>query len=428
MRKLNIAIIGLGNIGCYLYKYLNENKKILTEKNNCEPIIKYISAKKKNKKRNIKYKKNQWLNNYIDATKLSDVDLIIELIGGAEGAAKKLVFNALKNKKSVVTANKALIAKYGDQLAKIAEKNKVNLEFEASVCGGVPIIRSLKESLIANKISKIYGIFNGTSNYILSSMDNKNKNFDEVLSDAKALGYAETNPAADLNGDDVSSKLKILTSLCFNSFLNDKIYVEGIREIDKADIINANNLGYKIKLIGFAELLKGKIYQRVHPTLIRKNSYIASIDGVLNAVIVDGKPVGQSIIQGEGAGPAATTSALVSDISSILRGNIKFPFSLSSKERKKLKFDTIDNRFFSAYIRFEVLDKPGVLSNITNIFSKNKVSIKRLIQNPNRNKKISSIIIITHNAKNISLNKILKEVSKKNYVNKNPKLIRIDEN
>ena len=428
MRKLNIAIIGLGNIGCYLYNFLNENKKILTEKNNCEPIIKYISAKKRNKKRNIKYKKNQWLNNYIDATKLSDVDLIIELIGGAEGAAKKLVFNALKNKKSVVTANKALIAKYGDKLAKIAERNKVNLEFEASVCGGVPIIRSLKESLIANKISKIYGIFNGTSNYILSSMDNKNKNFDEVLSDAKALGYAETNPAADLNGDDVSSKLKILTSLCFNSFLNDKIYVEGIKEIDKVDIINANNLGYKIKLIGFAELLKGKIYQRVHPTLIKKNSYIASIDGVLNAVIIDGKPVGQSIIQGEGAGPAATTSALVSDISSILRGNIKFPFSLSSKERKKLKFDSIDNRFFSSYLRFEVLDKPGVLSNITNIFSKNKVSIKRLIQNPNKNKKISSIIIITHSAKNIYLNKILKEVSKKNYINKKPKLIRIDEN
>jgi len=313
-------------------------------------------------------------------------------------------------------------------LAKIAEKNKVNLEFEAAVCGGVPIIRSLKESLIANKISKIYGIFNGTSNYILSCMDKQNKNFNEVLADAKQKGYAETNPTADLNGDDVSSKLKILSSLCFNSFLNNNIYVEGIKEIDKTDIINANNLGYKIKLIGFAELIKGKIYQRVHPTLIKKNSYIASIDGVLNAVIVDGKPVGQSIIQGEGAGPAATTSALVSDISSILRGNVKFPFSLSSKERKKLKFDTIDYRFFSAYLRFEVLDKPGVLSNITNIFSKNKVSIKRLIQNPNKNKKISSIIIITHNSKNISLNKILREVSKKNYINKKPKLIRIDEN
>jgi homoserine dehydrogenase len=426
MRKLNIAIVGLGNIGCYLFKYLEKNRKILTEKNNCLPVIKYVSAKNKKKKRDIRIKKNQWLNNYLDATKLKDVDMIIELIGGAEGPAKKLVFSALKNKKHVVTANKALIAKYGDQLAKIAESNKVNLEFEASVCGGVPIIRSLKEGLIANKITKIYGILNGTSNYILSTMDKKNNNFDEVLSSAKKLGYAESNPAADLNGEDVSSKLKILTSLCFNSFLNNNIYVEGIKNIDKTDINNANNLGYKIKLLGFAELLNNKIYQRVHPTLIKKNSYVASIDGVLNAIIIDGKPVGQSIIQGEGAGPAATTSALISDISSILRGNIKFPFSLSNKQRKSLIFDNIKDRFFSAYIRFEVIDKPGVLSDITNIFSKNKVSIKRLVQKPHKNKKNSSIVIITHNSKDQSLNKLLKIISKKNYINKKPKLIRID--
>ena len=235
-----------------------------------------------------------------------------------------------------MTANKALIAKYGDKLSKIAEKNKVNLEFEAAVCGGVPIIRSIKEGLIANKISKIYGIFNGTSNYILSSMDKQNKSFDEVLINAKKLGYAESNPSADLNGDDVASKLKILSSLCFNSFINDKIYVEGIKDIVKTDIDNANSLGYKIKLIGFAELQNNKIYQRVHPTLIKKESYVAGIDGVLNAVIIDGNPIGQSIIQGEGAGPAATTSALVSDISSILRGNIKFPFSISSSKRKIL--------------------------------------------------------------------------------------------
>jgi len=426
MRKLNIAIIGLGNIGTYLYKYLNDNKKILTEKNNCLPIVKYVSAKSRKKHRNIKIKKKQWLNNYLDSTKLKDVDLIVELIGGSEGPAKKLVFNALQNKKHVVTANKALIAKYGDQLAKIAEKNKVNLEFEASVCGGVPIIRSLKEGLIANKISKIYGIFNGTSNYILSSMDKFNKNFEDVLFDAKKLGYAESNPSADLNGDDVSSKLKILSSLCFNSFLNNNIYVEGIKEIDKTDIDNANNLGYKIKLLGFSEILNNKIYQRVHPTLIKKDSYVASIDGVLNAVIIEGKPVGQSVIQGEGAGPAATTSALISDISSILRGNVKFPFSLSNKERKKLKFDNIEDRFFSAYLRFEVIDKPGILSNITNIFSKNKVSIKRLVQNPNKNKKISSIIIITHKSKNKSLNKILSVVAKRNYIKAKPKLIRIN--
>ena len=225
MRKLNIAIIGLGNIGSYLFNYLKVNKKILKEKNNCLPVVKYVSAKSKKRKRNIKINKKQWLDNYLSATKSKDVDLVIELIGGAEGPAKKLVFNALKNKKHVVTANKALIAKYGDQLSKIAEQNKVNLEFEASVCGGVPIIRSLKESLIANKISKIYGIFNGTSNYILSAMDKSKKSFDEVLLDAKKLGYAESNPSSDLNGDDVSSKLKILSSLCFNSFLNNKIYV-----------------------------------------------------------------------------------------------------------------------------------------------------------------------------------------------------------
>jgi homoserine dehydrogenase len=428
MKKLNIAIVGLGNIGSYLFKYLKENQKILMEKNNCIPVIKFISAKNYKRKRDFKFKKEQWINNYLDITSHKEVDLIIELIGGSEGPAKKLVFSALKNKKHVVTANKALIAKYGDQLSKIAEKNKVNLEFEAAVCGGVPIIRSLKEGLIANKISKIYGIFNGTSNYILSTMDKENRSFNEVLNNAKKLGYAEKNPTADLNGDDVSSKLKILSSLCFNSFLNHNIYVEGIKDIDKNDIDNANKLGYKIKLLGYAELIENNFYQRVHPTLIKKSSYVAGIDGVLNAVLVKGKPVGQSIIQGEGAGPAATTSALVSDISSILRGNIKFPFSISEKERKKLKFNNISNRSFSAYLRFEVLDKQGVLSNITNIFSKNKVSIKRLIQNPNKEKKSSSIIVITHSSKDKDLKKILKEIAKKNYIKKQPKLIRIDEN
>ena len=427
MKKMNIAIIGLGNIGSYLFKYLKKNKKILSKKNNCIPNIRYISAKNKNRKRGIKINKKIWLNNYLDATKNKDIDLIVELIGGSEGPAKKLVFNALKNKKHVVTANKALIAKYGDQLSKIAEINKVNLEFEASVCGGVPIIRSLKEGLIANKINKVFGIFNGTSNFILSSMEKENKTFKEVLYNAQKLGYAESNPTSDLNGDDVASKLKILSSLCFNSYLNKNIHVEGIKDIDKEDINYAKRLGYKIKLLGYAELIGKNIFQRVHPTLIRDSSYVGSIDGVLNAVIIDGNPVGRSIIQGEGAGPAATTSALISDISSILRGNIKFPFSISNKERKNLNFKDISERFFSAYFRFNVTDKPGVLSNITQIFSRNKVSIKRLVQDPNKNKSSSSIIIITHPSKDKSLNKIIQTINKRSYVKKRPKLIRIDD-
>ena len=427
MKKLNIAIVGLGNIGSYLYQYLKKNKKILSKKNNCIPNVIFLSAKNIKKKRRFKVDKKLWLKNYLDATKNKNVDLIIELIGGAEGPAKNLVFNALKNKKHVVTANKALIAKYGDQLSKIAEKNKVNLEFEASVCGGVPIIRSLKEGLIANKINKVFGIFNGTSNYILSSMDKENKTFKEVLQNAQKLGYAESNPTADLNGDDVAAKLQILSSLCFNSFLNKNIHIEGIKDIDKEDINYAKRLGYKIKLLGYAELIGKNIFQRVHPTLIRDSSYVASIDGVLNAVIIDGNPVGQSIIQGEGAGPSATTSALISDISSILRGNIKFPFSISNKERKNLNFKDISERFFSAYLRFNVIDKPGVLSNITQIFSRNKVSIKRLVQDPNKNKGSSSIIIITHPSKDKSLNRIIQTINKRSYVKQRSKLIRIDD-
>lgn len=259
-------------------------------------------------------------------------------------------------------------------------------------------------------------------------MQKDNKNFNAVLEKAKNLGYAESNPSADLNGDDVASKLKILSSLCFNSYLNNDIHVEGINNIDKEDIDNADKLGYKIKLLGVAELINNSIYQRVHPALIKKSSYVASIDGVLNAVILNGYPVGQSIIQGEGAGPAATTSALVSDISSILRGNIKFPFSISNKERKKIRSKKITERNFSSYLRFEVLDQRGVLSNITSIFSKNNVSIKRLIQTPKKNKGTSSIIIITHNSKDASLNKVIKIIGNKKFIIKTPKMIRINDN
>tara|TARA_B110000881_G_C18547189_1_gene501900 strand:+ start:63 stop:1358 length:1296 start_codon:yes stop_codon:yes gene_type:complete len=425
-KVVNIAIIGLGNIGSYLYRYIEKNISIIKKKTNVTPNILFVSAKNYKKKRSLNIPKKMWLKNYLDATTNKNIDIIIELIGGAEGPAKKLVFSALKNKKHVITANKALIAKHGDQLAKIAENNKVNLEYEAAVCGGVPIIRSLKEGLIANKINRVHGIFNGTSNFVLSSMEKKLISFNEALTNAKKLGYAESNPLSDLNGDDVASKLKIISALCFNTFISKDINIEGIKNISKRDIINANILGYKIKLLGFAEKIGNKLYQRVHPTFVDKKSYIASVEGVLNAVIIDGEPVGKNVIQGEGAGPAPTTSALISDLSSILRGNIKYPFNISNKERRKINTDSIFNLFFSSYIRLEVRDVQGVLSNITKIFAKNKVSIKRLIQNPNKNKKQASIIIITHKSKDLLLNNTLKQISKNKYIIKKPILIRIE--
>ena len=422
----NIAIVGLGNIGSYLYNFLNKNKNILSDKNNVNFKILYVTAKNKNKKRGIRIKKNQWINNYANIVNKKNVDIVIELIGGAEGPAKKLVFGALKNKKHVVTANKALISKYGDQLSKIAEKNKVNLEYEAAVCGGVPIIRSIKEGLIANKISRICGIFNGTSNYVLSSMDENQTSFKDTINKAIKLGYAESNPSSDINGDDVASKVKILSCLSFNSFINKNIHIEGIKNIDEEDIINVNKLGYKIKLMGFSEILNNKIFQRVHPTLVKKASYLASVNGVLNAVIIDGKPIGKNIIQGEGAGPSATTSALISDISSILRGNIKFPFAISDSKRKNYLSGKISDLFFSSYIRLNVKDKYGVLSDVTKIFSNNKVSIKRVLQSPYKNKKNSSIVIITHRSKDNHIQNTLKKLAKKSYIIEKPKLLRIE--
>lgn len=426
-KKMNIVIVGLGNIGSHFYNYLRKNKNIIFNKTNTIPNILFVSARSLSKKRNFLIPKNIWLKKYLSATKLDEVDVIVELIGGADGAAKKLVFEALKNKKHVITANKALVAKYGDQLSKIAEKNNVNFEFEAAVCGGMPIIRSIKEGLIANNINKIYGILNGTSNYVLSSMDGDKLEYKEALSRAQKLGYAESNPSSDINGDDVASKLKILTALAFNSYINNKsILVEGIKNIDQVDINNANNLGYKIKLIGVAECEKNKITQRVHPALIKKDSYIAKIDGVLNAVIVESSPVGQTVLQGEGAGPGPTTSSLISDLCSILRGNIKFPFVLSDKKRKFGVFENILNKNISAYIRLDVKDKHGILSDVTNVLSQNKISVKRLIQNPTANKKYASIVIVTHDAKVSSFSKALLVLKKKNYLVNAPKIIRIE--
>ena len=252
--------------------------------------------------------------------------------------------------------------------------------------------------------------------------------FKSVLDKAKKLGYAESNPKSDLNGEDVKSKIQILSSLAFNSFINkSKINLEGINNIDEIDIRNAEILGYKIKHLGLSEIENGKLIQRVHPCLIKKESQIGNVNGVLNAVIIEGKPIGKFLLKGEGAGPGPTTSALVSDICSVLRGNIKFPFSVSHSNRKKINPLDLSEKIFSSYIRLDVVDKKGVLSSITKTMSRNKISVKRLIQNPFRGKKFASIIIISHKAKNKNLVKCINQLNKNNFILSKPKFIRIEE-
>ena len=327
----------------------------------------------------------------------------------------------------MITPNKALIAKHGDYLSKLAEKNRVNLEFEASVAGGIPILRTIKEGLATNKIKKVYGILNGTTNYILSEMENTNETFDKVLKKAQKLGYAEPgNPKLDLNGFDAFAKVRILSALAFNNKIsNHKCIMEGIENIDLKDIKIADQLNLRIKLLGITEIINGKLFETVHPCLVSKKTYIGNVNGVMNAVITEGKPVGESILQGEGAGPGATSSSLLSDLLSVLRGNIKYPFGISSSKRKSVKVFNNDQYSNSLYLRFEVKDRQGVLSYITNRLTKYKISVKRIIQTPDKRNMRATIVIITHKTTEINIRNCLSIFKNNKNILKFPTLIRL---
>ena len=425
-KNINIAIVGLGNIGSRLYKEIISKKKDIGLKTNTNINIVAISAKNINKKRNFIVRKNIFFKNALDITKNSKVDIVIELIGSSDGISKKVVESALKNKKHVITANKALISKHGDYLASIAERNRVNLEFEAAVGGGIPVLRTIKDGLATNKINKVVGILNGTSNYILSQMQKTKKSFKNVLKEAQKLGFAEANPKFDLDGSDVLAKIRILSSLSFNNKISKNICLSnGIENIELKDIDMAEKLDLRVKLLGITEIINNKLFERVHPCLIKKDNYIANIDGVMNAVILEGNPVGKSVLQGEGAGPGPTSSALMSDLLSILRGNIKFPFGIPSNKRKKIISYDQNQYSNSLYLRFEVKDKPGVLSQITKQLANYKISIDRLIQIPDHKRKRASIVIITHKAKELNSSKCLKLFKSNKNVLKTPILIRL---
>ena len=431
MNKLNniknIAIIGLGQIGLYLYNELKLKKKEIEIKTGKKINIVAISAKNKTKKRRFKIDKKIFYSNPLKIFNEKKVDILFECIGQSDGISKKIVEQALKNKVNVITPNKALIAKHGDTLAKLAEKNNVNLEFEASVAGGIPILRTIKEGLATNKIRKVYGILNGTTNYILTEMENTQETFDKVLQKAQKLGYAEPgNPKLDLNGFDAFAKIRILSALSFNTKISKaNCLMEGIENIKLEDIKIANQLGLRVKLLGISEIINGQLFETVHPCLVSKNTYIGNVNGVMNAVITEGKPVGESVLQGEGAGPGPTSSSLLSDLLSILRGNIKYPFGISSSKRKSIKAFNNDDYTNSLYLRFEVKDKQGVLSLITNRLAKYKISVKRIIQTPDKKNKKATIVIITHKTTEINARNCLNIFKKNKNLLKFPTLIRL---
>jgi len=425
--NINIAVVGLGQVGSYLLNELNTKRKDIELKTGKKINVVAVSARNINKKRQFKIDKKIFFKNPLEIFNKKKVDILFEAIGQSDGISKKIVETALKNKIHVITPNKALISKHGNDLAKLAEINNVNLEFEASVAGGIPVLRSIKEGLATNKISKVYGILNGTSNYILTEMENSNLNFSEVLKKAQKLGYAEPgNPKLDLNGFDAFAKVRILSALAFHSKISKyKCLMEGIEKIELKDIKIANQLDLRVKLLGISELKNNQLFETVHPCLVSKKSYIGNVNGVMNAVIIEGKPVGESILQGEGAGPGPTSSALLSDLLSILRGNIKNPFGVKVSKLKSLKAYNSNNYINSLYLRFEVKDKPGVLSQITNRLAKYKISIKRIIQTPDKKNNKATIVIITHKTSELNCSNCLSIFKKNKNTLKNPILIRL---
>jgi homoserine dehydrogenase len=426
-KRINIAVVGLGQVGIYLLNELNSKRKEIELKTGKIINVVAVSARSINKKRRFKVNKKIFYKNPLEIFKKTKVDILFEAIGLSDGISKKVVETALKNKVHVITPNKALISKHGDYLGKLAEDNNVNLEFEASVAGGIPILRTIKEGLATNKISKVYGILNGTTNYILSEMRNSKDTFANVLKKAQKLGYAEPgNPKFDLNGFDAFAKVRILSALAFNTKISKhKCLMEGIEKIELKDIEIASQLNLRIKLLGISEVINSQLFETVHPCLVSKNSYIGNVSGVMNAVILEGKPVGESILQGEGAGPGPTSSSLLSDLVSIMKGVVKKPFGIPYNKRKSIKCYNVNNYTNSLYLRFEVKDKPGVLSKITNRLAKYKISVKRLIQTPDKKNYKATVVIITHKTNELNSNICLSKFKKDKDIFRYPTVIRI---
>ena len=425
MDTLRIAIAGVGTVGSGLLELIDKNKKFIQSKIEKNIKVKAIAKRKRQEKKNIDHD-TLVFNNAKDFLNFDDYDVLVELIGGDEGVAKEITFDALRKGKNVVTANKALISKHGVKMIQIANANKCRLAFEASVAGGIPIIKIANEFLISNKIKKIYGILNGTSNYILSKMYETKSDFHKILKEAQNLGYAESDPSFDIDGTDTAHKISILSLVAFGNSLNLKsIYTEGIENIELEDINYAKMLGYKIKLLGITEKIGKRISQFVYPCLLNTQSILANVDNVYNAICVASDYNDNLFFQGQGAGSHPTASSVMSDIIDLSVVKEDF-FDLKYKHIKKFDGFSINNRIGSYYLRLTTEDKPGVISGISKEFKTNNISMKSMLQRDSKVKNLASIVVTTHMCQELSMKKAISNINKINFVKKKTKILRIE--
>jgi homoserine dehydrogenase len=424
---LGIGVAGLGTVGTGVVKLLAEHGPLLAQRAGRGLELVAVSARHRSKDRGVDVSGARWHERAVALAQDPEVEVVVELIGGADGVAKELVEAALAAGKPVVTANKALMAHHGTALAAAAEGAGVALAFEAAVAGGIPIIKALREGLAANRISRLYGILNGTCNFILTAMTESGRDFAEVLAEAQALGYAEADPAFDVDGIDAAHKLAILTSVAFGCPVDlEGVYVEGISGVTAVDIEFAAELGYRIKLLATARLTPHGVEQRVHPSMVALNTPIAHVDGVFNAVVAEGDFVDRTVYEGRGAGQGPTASAVVADLIDIAAGRRAPAFGVPAAAMKAISRSPMAHHYGPYYVRLMVVDRPGVMADVAGALRDEEVSIESIIQRGRAPDEAVPVVLITHETEEAPMLRALESMNRLGTVIEPPRMIRIE--
>jgi len=426
-RPLSVALAGLGTVGGGVLTMLRENADLIAARAGRPIAITAVSARDRGRDRGVSLAGLHWYDDPVALAHDPSVDVVVEAIGGSDGPARALVEAALAAGKPVVTANKALLAVHGAELAGAAERAGVTLGFEAAVAGGIPVIKALREGLSGNRISRVMGILNGTCNYILTVMRERQREFSDVLADAQKLGYAEADPSFDVDGIDAAHKLAILAALAFGRPVAfDAVYVEGIRRVSALDIAFATELGYRIKLLGIARQAEAGIEARVHPCMVPETAPIARVDGVFNAVVAEGDFVGRVMLEGRGAGAGPTASAVVADLIDIARNRITPVWGAASRALSTAPSLPMEAHVGAYYLRLMVVDRPGVIADVTAVLRDQGVSLESMLQRGRSPGEAVPVVLVTHEVRESAMRAALGHIAALDAVLEDPTMIRIE--
>jgi homoserine dehydrogenase len=424
---LRIAIAGLGTVGAGTMQLLQRNADLLERRGGRRLVVAAVSARDKKRERGVDVSAVRWYGDAVAMAEDPEIDAVVELIGGSEGVARKVVTTALDRGKHVVSANKALIAHHGAELAKLAEQRGVALSFEAAVAGGIPILKALREGLAANNVARIYGILNGTCNFILTTMRESGREFQEVLAEAQRRGYAEADPSFDIDGIDAAHKLAILAAVAFGSTVNIQgVHVEGIRHVSALDIEFAAALGYRIKLLGVARLTEHGLEQRVHACMVPETTPIAHVEGVFNAVVVEGDFVGRVMLEGRGAGAEPTASAVVADLLDIAARRWPESFAVPAAALQARPAAPMSRHLGACYVRLMVVDRPGVIADIAAALRDEQVSMEQMIQRGRAPGEAVPVVLTTHETEEAAMRRALARIAGLDTVLEPPRMIRVE--